>query len=195
MMRIVLLPCLWGLLSLSLAQLVGPLFPNPLTLTLISKTLCYNLVMDFQTDTEEGGAEEEVVELFTTPRTKLGAATSDFGYNLFRTLAARDPKASVLLSPISISAAFTQLSLGEPCSNLSSKSHQQKVILISYLLSCKIFTLQLNLILKGLVWLQICFFIVFKSTVITAMLFMVRSQGSSWGATRSCEIMYVEEGK
>ncbi|XP_060792396.1 pigment epithelium-derived factor [Neoarius graeffei] len=85
MMRIVLLPCLWGLLSLSLAQL---------------------------TDTEEGGAEEEVVELFTTPRTKLGAATSDFGYNLFRTLAARDPKASVLLSPISISAAFTQLSLG-----------------------------------------------------------------------------------
>ncbi|KAK3524001.1 hypothetical protein QTP70_017518 [Hemibagrus guttatus] len=85
MMRIILLSCLWGLLSLSLAQ---------------------------QSDTEEGGAEEEVVELFTTPRTKLSAATSDFGYNLFRSLAARDPKASVLLSPMSISAAFTQLSMG-----------------------------------------------------------------------------------
>ncbi|XP_058272020.1 pigment epithelium-derived factor [Hemibagrus wyckioides] len=85
MMRIILLSCLWGLLSLSLAQ---------------------------QSDTEEGGADEEVVELFTTPRTKLSAATSDFGYNLFRALAAQDPKASVLLSPMSISAAFTQLSMG-----------------------------------------------------------------------------------
>ncbi|KAB5548718.1 hypothetical protein PHYPO_G00058790 [Pangasianodon hypophthalmus] len=85
MMRIILLPCLWGLLSLSFAQL---------------------------SDTEEGEGEEEAVNLFTTPRTKLGAATSDFGYNLFRTLAARDPKASVLLSPMSISAVFTQLSLG-----------------------------------------------------------------------------------
>ncbi|XP_017348048.1 pigment epithelium-derived factor [Ictalurus punctatus] len=85
MLRTILLLCLWGLLSLSLAQL---------------------------SDTEEGGAEEEVVDLFTTPRTKLGAATSDFGYNLFRSLAARDPKASVLLSPMSISAVFTQLSMG-----------------------------------------------------------------------------------
>ncbi|KAF5896409.1 pigment epithelium-derived factor, partial [Clarias magur] len=85
MMRIILLPCLLGLLSLSLAQ---------------------------QSDPEEGGAEDEVVDLFTTPRTKLGAATSDFGYNLFRALAARDPKASVLLSPMSISAVFTQLSMG-----------------------------------------------------------------------------------
>lgn len=67
----------------------------------------------FQSDTEEGGADEEVVDLFTTPRTKLGAATSDFGYNLFRALAARDPKASVLLSPMSISAVFTQLSMGK----------------------------------------------------------------------------------
>ncbi|KAI5620169.1 pigment epithelium-derived factor precursor [Silurus asotus] len=85
MMKIILLPCLWGLLSFSLAQL---------------------------SDSEEGGAEEEAVDLFTTPRTKLGAATSDFGYNLFRSLAARDPKASVLLSPMSISTVFTQLSMG-----------------------------------------------------------------------------------
>ncbi|GAA6093940.1 pigment epithelium-derived factor [Tachysurus ichikawai] len=85
MMRIILLSCLCGLLSLSFAQ---------------------------QSDTEDDGAEDEVVELFTTPRTKLSAATSDFGYNLFRALASRDPKSSVLLSPMSISAAFTQLSMG-----------------------------------------------------------------------------------
>ncbi|KAI7796027.1 pigment epithelium-derived factor [Triplophysa rosa] len=63
------------------------------------------------TDTEADG-DEEVVDLFTTPHTKLAAATSDFGYNLFRQLAARDPKVSVFLSPMSISAAFTQLSMG-----------------------------------------------------------------------------------
>ncbi|XP_055036533.2 pigment epithelium-derived factor [Misgurnus anguillicaudatus] len=62
--------------------------------------------------TDEADGEEEVVDLFTTPRTKLAAATSDFGYNLFRQLAARDPKASVFLSPMSISAAFSQLSMG-----------------------------------------------------------------------------------
>ncbi|KAL7853647.1 hypothetical protein AOLI_G00204910 [Acnodon oligacanthus] len=85
MKRITLLLCLWGLLSISRAQ---------------------------ETDAEEGGGEEEVVDLFTTPRTKLAAAMSDFGYNLFRQLAARDTKASVLLSPVSMSAAFTQLSMG-----------------------------------------------------------------------------------
>ncbi|KAJ8347661.1 hypothetical protein SKAU_G00262500 [Synaphobranchus kaupii] len=60
---------------------------------------------------EEGGEEEEVV-LFTTPTTKMAAATSDFGYNLFRQLALRDPPTSFLLSPITISAALTQLSMG-----------------------------------------------------------------------------------
>lgn len=85
MRKVVLLFGLWSLLSLSYAQL---------------------------TDTTDPEGEDEVVDLFTTPRTKLGAATSDFGYNLFRQLAARDPKASVFLSPMSISAAFTQLSMG-----------------------------------------------------------------------------------
>lgn len=68
----------------------------------------------FQTDTggEEGG-EEEHVELFTTPQTKMGAATSDFGYNLFRTLASRDSATNVFLAPISVSAALTQLSMGD----------------------------------------------------------------------------------
>ncbi|NP_001004539.1 pigment epithelium-derived factor precursor [Danio rerio] len=85
MKKIVLLVGLWSLLSLSHAQLA---------------------------DTTDAEGEEEAVDLFTTPRTKLAAATSDFGYNLFRQLASRDTKASVFLSPMSISAAFTQLSMG-----------------------------------------------------------------------------------
>uniref|UniRef100_A0A8C7S5F6 Serpin domain-containing protein n=1 Tax=Oncorhynchus mykiss TaxID=8022 RepID=A0A8C7S5F6_ONCMY len=63
-------------------------------------------------ETEGTGGEEEAVELFTTPRAKMAAATSDFGYNLFRALAGRDPKANVFLAPISISAVLTQLSMG-----------------------------------------------------------------------------------
>ncbi|XP_035291124.1 pigment epithelium-derived factor [Anguilla anguilla] len=84
MKRMSMLLCLGVLFSLSHAQLSEP---------------------------EEDGAEEPV-ELFTTPKTKMAAATSDFGYNLFRQLASRDPPASFLLSPITISAALTQLSMG-----------------------------------------------------------------------------------
>lgn len=62
---------------------------------------------------EEVGEEEEHVELFTTPTTKMGAATSDFGYNLFRALSSREASANVFLAPISVSAALTQLSMGE----------------------------------------------------------------------------------
>ncbi|KAJ8267217.1 hypothetical protein GJAV_G00139890 [Gymnothorax javanicus] len=60
---------------------------------------------------EEDGVAE-VVELFTTPRAKMAAAASDFGYNLFRQLASSDPPASFLVSPITISAALTQVSMG-----------------------------------------------------------------------------------
>nr|XP_061787005.1 pigment epithelium-derived factor-like [Nerophis lumbriciformis] len=65
-----------------------------------------------QTDDEEAGAEEEHVELFTTPTTKMGAATSDFGYNLFRALASREASTNIFLAPISVSAVLTQLSMG-----------------------------------------------------------------------------------
>lgn len=61
---------------------------------------------------EEVVAEEEHVELFTTPQTKMGAAASDFGYNLFRALANREVNANIFLAPISVSAVLTQLSLG-----------------------------------------------------------------------------------
>lgn len=65
-----------------------------------------------QSEGEETPAEEEHVELFTTPTTKLAAATSDFGYNLFRALASRDTTTNVFLAPISVSAVLAQLSLG-----------------------------------------------------------------------------------
>lgn len=66
-----------------------------------------------ETGAEQTAAEEEHVELFTTPQTKMGAATSDFGYNLFRALANRETAANIFLAPISVSAALTQLSLGD----------------------------------------------------------------------------------
>ncbi|XP_054481488.1 pigment epithelium-derived factor [Anoplopoma fimbria] len=79
--------------------------------------LVFGVVLSFcqaQSDTggEETGGEEEHVELFTTPATKMGAATSDFGYNLFRALASREAATNVFLAPISVSAVLTQLSMG-----------------------------------------------------------------------------------
>ncbi|XP_037125975.1 LOW QUALITY PROTEIN: pigment epithelium-derived factor, partial [Syngnathus acus] len=62
--------------------------------------------------TNQQGGEEEHVELFTTPATKMAAATSDFGYNLFRALAAQQDNANVVLAPISVSAVLTQLAMG-----------------------------------------------------------------------------------
>lgn len=79
-------------------------------------------------------AEEEHVELFTTAQTKMGAATSDFGYNLFRSLANREPAANIFLAPISVSAALTQLSLGNrlpPICLPNSKSTWQNRVFIN----------------------------------------------------------------
>lgn len=73
-------------------------------------------------EAEETEAEEEHVELFTTPQTKMGAATSDFGYNLFRALASREAATNVFLAPISVSAVLTQLSLGDDTNALQTKS-------------------------------------------------------------------------
>ncbi|XP_008400016.1 pigment epithelium-derived factor [Poecilia reticulata] len=61
---------------------------------------------------EEAAVEEEHVELFATPATKMGAATSDFGYNLFRALTSRETSANLFLSPISVSAVLTQMAMG-----------------------------------------------------------------------------------
>lgn len=81
----------------------------------VSHLLTLVLIDPFQSETggEEAGGEEEHVELFTTPTTKMGAATSDFGYNLFRALASREAAGNVFLAPITVSAALTQLSMGE----------------------------------------------------------------------------------
>lgn len=82
----------------------------------ITLLLQFGLLLSFcRAQSETGGdeaAEEEHVELFTTPTTKMGAATSDFGYNLFRALANRDTSTNIFLSPLSVSAALTQLSMG-----------------------------------------------------------------------------------
>uniref|UniRef100_A0A3Q3WM10 Serpin domain-containing protein n=1 Tax=Mola mola TaxID=94237 RepID=A0A3Q3WM10_MOLML len=77
-----------------------------------SLMLLFWRISSLESGAEEAGAEEEHVELFTTPQTKMGAATSDFGYNLFRALASRDATANVFLAPISVSAVLTQLSMG-----------------------------------------------------------------------------------
>ncbi|XP_030603066.1 pigment epithelium-derived factor [Archocentrus centrarchus] len=79
--------------------------------------LLFGVVLSFcdaqsETGGDDAAAEEEHVELFTTPTTKMGAATSDFGYNLFRALASRDASTNIFLSPISVSEALTQLSMG-----------------------------------------------------------------------------------
>ncbi|XP_024921283.1 pigment epithelium-derived factor isoform X3 [Cynoglossus semilaevis] len=83
-----------------------------------SLLLVFGFILTFtqaQVDTgaeEETGGEDDHVELFTTPTTKMGAATSDFGYNLFRALASREAATNVFLAPLSVSAALTQLSMG-----------------------------------------------------------------------------------
>lgn len=62
------------------------------------------------------------MELFTTPTTKMAASTSDFGYNLFRALASRDTTTNIFLSPISVTAALTQLSMGDNTNTLHIKA-------------------------------------------------------------------------
>ncbi|XP_077360959.1 pigment epithelium-derived factor [Festucalex cinctus] len=73
------------------------------------------VVVQAQTVDEPAGSEdeqEEHVELFTTPATKMAAATSDFGYNLFRALATQQDNTNVFLAPISVSAVLSQLAMG-----------------------------------------------------------------------------------
>ncbi|KAF3705460.1 Pigment epithelium-derived factor [Channa argus] len=79
--------------------------------------LAFGLLLSFcqaqsETGGEEAGGEEEHVELFTTPAAKMAAATSDFGYNLFRAMSGREAATNIFLAPISVSAVLTQLSMG-----------------------------------------------------------------------------------
>ncbi|XP_047463562.1 pigment epithelium-derived factor [Mugil cephalus] len=81
-----------------------------------SVLLVFGVILSFcRAQSETGGdetGEEEHVELFTTPAAKMAAATSDFGYNLFRALASSEAASNVFLAPISVSAVLTQLSMG-----------------------------------------------------------------------------------
>lgn len=86
-----------------------------------------------QADPEEPTpAEEEEVEIFTTPATQMAAAASNFGFNLYRQLAYHDPKANVFLSPLSIAGALTQLSLGKgsgsPCYTIPYQLHLHSLL-------------------------------------------------------------------
>ncbi|XP_049598830.1 pigment epithelium-derived factor [Syngnathus scovelli] len=88
---------------------------KPTTPLLLLGLLVLVLVQAQTVENEPAGGEDEQtehVELFTTPATKMAAATSDFGYNLFRALAAQQDNANVVLAPISVSAVLTQLALG-----------------------------------------------------------------------------------
>ncbi|KAM9781813.1 pigment epithelium-derived factor isoform X2 [Syngnathus typhle] len=85
---------------------------KPTTPLLLLGLLVFVLVQAQTEENEPAGGEDEHVELFTTPATKMAAATSDFGYNLFRALAAQQDNANVVLAPISVSAVLTQLALG-----------------------------------------------------------------------------------
>lgn len=79
-------------------------------------TRTFRFLTQAQTEDEPAAGEDEQaepVELFTTPATKMAAATSDFGYNLFRALASQQDGANVFLAPIGVSAVLTQLTLGE----------------------------------------------------------------------------------
>ncbi|XP_061558443.1 pigment epithelium-derived factor [Phycodurus eques] len=87
------------------------------TTSLLLLGLVVLVVVQAQTEDEPAGSEDEQaehVELFTTPTTKMAAATSDFGYNLFRALASHrsNADANVFLAPISVSAVLTQLAMG-----------------------------------------------------------------------------------
>ncbi|XP_028662477.2 pigment epithelium-derived factor [Erpetoichthys calabaricus] len=61
---------------------------------------------------EEGSPAEEEEELFKTPAAKMAAAATNFGFNLYRQLAYKDLSSNVFLSPPSVAAALSQLSLG-----------------------------------------------------------------------------------
>lgn len=90
----------------------------------VTAAACDAITGLIQTETggEETAEEEEHVELFTTPAKKMGAATSDFGYNLFRVLSSREATANIFLAPISVSAVLSQLSMGEDTNTPQTKT-------------------------------------------------------------------------
>ncbi|XP_078404465.1 pigment epithelium-derived factor-like [Cetorhinus maximus] len=56
--------------------------------------------------------EEEEEEILTSPVQRLAYSISDFGYDLYRLVASRNPNANVCLSPLSVATTLSALSLG-----------------------------------------------------------------------------------
>lgn len=66
-------------------------------------------------DMVEEEVEEE--EILGTPVQRLAYSVSEFGYDLYRLMASKDPSANVFLSPLSVAAGLSALSLGATSTN------------------------------------------------------------------------------
>ncbi|XP_038669060.1 pigment epithelium-derived factor-like [Scyliorhinus canicula] len=61
--------------------------------------------------------EEEEEEIHGSAVQRLAYSLSDFGYNLYRQVASSNPDANVYLSPLSVAATLSALSLGTESRN------------------------------------------------------------------------------
>ncbi|XP_051891596.1 pigment epithelium-derived factor-like [Pristis pectinata] len=80
----------------------------------------YHALEPFVDETAEPdlAVEEEVEEeILGTPVQRLAYSISEFGYDLYRLLASRDPGANVFLSPLSVATSLSALSLGTLSTN------------------------------------------------------------------------------
>ncbi|XP_067881227.1 pigment epithelium-derived factor-like [Heterodontus francisci] len=64
---------------------------------------------------EEEDEEEE--QILISPVRRLAYSVSDFGYDLYRLVASRDPGSNVFLSPVSVAVTLSALSLGTDSTN------------------------------------------------------------------------------
>uniref|UniRef100_UPI00398E3B2B pigment epithelium-derived factor-like n=1 Tax=Pristiophorus japonicus TaxID=55135 RepID=UPI00398E3B2B len=71
------------------------------------------------TDLESPGLpmEEEEEEILTSPVQRLAYSISDFGYDLYRAMANKNPMANIFLSPLSVATSLSALSLGAVSKN------------------------------------------------------------------------------
>ncbi|XP_029468281.1 pigment epithelium-derived factor [Rhinatrema bivittatum] len=77
----------------------------------IGSLLCPSSTQDAERQEESGPADEED-PFYKSPVNKLAAAASNFGYDLYRQQASKNPTASILMSPLSVATVLSSLSLG-----------------------------------------------------------------------------------
>ncbi|XP_075445421.1 pigment epithelium-derived factor isoform X2 [Ascaphus truei] len=76
--------------------------------TIFSPTSCQDAAEEVST----AEAEEEEDPFFKSPLNKLASSASNFGYDLYRMQASRNPSSNIFMSPLSIATALSSLSLG-----------------------------------------------------------------------------------